>query len=201
LSETTARVPRAELDQGRPHDFAAATPKGSETADSGLKFVMAAGGSIRFWLRADQRLRLGLDFSRLKSTGRRIVAGCLIVNWLPSEATCRRARLGVVVGRKLGKATVRNRARRLLREVFRLHQWDLIRPVDLVLVARPSIVGKRYREVEADFLRALQQAGLLRPSAAASVVGSQQKEPTPRAQAVSDPSTSSAPASEERPEV
>jgi len=107
----------------------------------------------------------------------------------------------VVVGRKLGKATVRNRARRLLREVFRLHQWDLIRPVDLVLVARPSIVGKRYREVEADFLRALQQAGLLRRPAASSAPGPQQKEPAPRAEAVSDPSTSSAPASKERPSV
>jgi len=156
---------------------------------------------MRFGLRTEQRLKLGRDFSRLKSAGRRIVAGCLIVNWLPSEATCRGARLGVVVGRKLGKATVRNRARRLLREVFRLHQWDLSRPVDLVLVARPSIVGKRYREVEADFLRALQQAGLLRRPATASAVGPQQKESAPRAEITSDPSIPSAAAPEERPSV
>lgn len=125
---------------------------------------MSAGVPRSFRLRATQRLRWSRDFARIRTTGRRIVAGCLIVNWSSAEGPARGSRLGVVVGRKLGKATVRNRARRLLREVFRLHQWDLTRPVDLVLVARPSIAGKRYRDVEADFLRALHQAGLLRPA-------------------------------------
>ncbi|NGO40215.1 ribonuclease P protein component [Limisphaera ngatamarikiensis] len=115
----------------------------------------------RYRLGKDQRLRLGGEFARLRTEGRRMAHGCLIVNWLEAPGrSC--SRLGVVVGRKLGKATVRNRARRLLREVFRLHQWDLNRPVDLVLVARPSIVGKHYRDVEADFLELLARAGLLR---------------------------------------
>ncbi|MCX7867781.1 MAG: ribonuclease P protein component [Limisphaera sp.] len=134
---------------------------------------MSAEVSRRFRLGAAQRLRWSREFARIRTAGRRIVAGCLIVNWAPTEGPARGSRLGVVVGRKLGKATVRNRARRLLREVFRLHQWDLARPVDLVLVARPSIAGKGYREVEADFLRAMQQAGLLRP----------QERPTAHAQA------------------
>jgi hypothetical protein len=37
----------------------------------------------------------------------------------------------------------------------------LRKPVDLVLVARPSIVGKRFQDVEADYLAALRQAGVL----------------------------------------
>ena len=57
---------------------------------------------------------------------------------------------------------VRVRARRLLREVFRLHQLELTQPLDLVLVARPSIVGKRFAEVEHDFLAALRQGKLLK---------------------------------------
>jgi ribonuclease P protein component len=57
---------------------------------------------------------------------------------------------------------VRNRARRLLRESFRLHQHGLAQPVDLVLVARPSIVGKDFAQVERDFLTTLRKAGLLR---------------------------------------
>jgi len=106
-------------------------------------------------------LKLGRDFARLRAEGRRMALGCLIANWLEAPGrSC--SRVGVVVGRKVGDSTVRNRARRLLREVFRLHQWDLKSPVDLVLVARPSIVGKRYQEVEADFLQILGRAGLLR---------------------------------------
>jgi ribonuclease P protein component len=57
---------------------------------------------------------------------------------------------------------VRNRARRLLRESFRLHQHDLAGPVDLVLVARASIVGKGLADVQRDFLTALRKARLLR---------------------------------------
>jgi ribonuclease P protein component len=56
----------------------------------------------------------------------------------------------------------RSRARRLLRESFRLHQHELARPIDLVLVARPSIAGKRFAEVERDFLTTLRKAGLLK---------------------------------------
>ena len=54
------------------------------------------------------------------------------------------------------------RARRLLREAFRLHQLELAQPLDLVLVARPSIVGKKFSVVEKDFLAALHQGQLLK---------------------------------------
>jgi RNase P protein component len=50
----------------------------------------------------------------------------------------------------------------LLREVFRLHQHDLAEPAALVLVARPSIVGKARPAVERDFLDALRASRLLR---------------------------------------
>jgi ribonuclease P protein component len=64
----------------------------------------------------------------------------------------------------VGGAVARNRARRLMREAFRRHQLELAQPVDLVLVARPSIAGKGFAEVERDFLITLRKAKLL-PSA------------------------------------
>jgi ribonuclease P protein component len=56
---------------------------------------------------------------------------------------------------------VRNRAKRLLQESFRRHQNELTEPLDLVLVARPSIAGRAFVEVEKDFLGTLRRAGLL----------------------------------------
>lgn len=107
------------------------------------------------------RLKQGRDFTRLRQQGERRAGGCLVANWqrLTPGAP---SRLGVIASGKLGGAVVRNRARRLLREAFRLHQHELARPVDLVLVARASIVGKALAEVEKDFLMTLRKAGLLK---------------------------------------
>ena len=106
------------------------------------------------------RIKQGRDFSRVRQEGHRLVHGCLIANWrkLPADST---HRLGVVTSGKIGNAVIRNRARRLLREAFRLHQHDFSQPVDLVLVARASIVGKAFADVEKDFLTTVRKAGLL----------------------------------------
>jgi ribonuclease P protein component len=106
------------------------------------------------------RIKQSRDFARVRQEGQRTVCGCLIANWraLPADHP---ARLGVVVSGKIGGAVIRSRVRRLLRETFRLHQHDLARPVELVLVARQSIAGRDLREVEQDFLTALNRAGLL----------------------------------------
>jgi ribonuclease P protein component len=97
----------------------------------------------------------------LRQQGERLAQGCLIANWsqLPDGAS---PKLGVVTSRKIGSAVTRSRARRLLRESFRLHQHEFAQPVELVLVARPSIAGRGFAEVEKDFLAALNRAGLMK---------------------------------------
>jgi ribonuclease P protein component len=110
---------------------------------------------------ACSRLKTGRDFAGLRQQGRRLVFGCLILNWLATPQAPR-SRLGVVVGRRVGPAVDRSRARRLMREAFRQRQHDLAQPVDLVLVARASIVGKRLASVAHDYGVLLQRAGLLR---------------------------------------
>jgi ribonuclease P protein component len=106
------------------------------------------------------RLKQGRDFTRLKTQGRRLVSGCLILNWLGGREGALR-RVGVVTSRKIGGAVDRSRARRLLREVWRRNQHSLPPPLDLVLVARASIAGKNLAGVERDFRLALRRAGLL----------------------------------------
>jgi ribonuclease P protein component len=106
------------------------------------------------------RIKEGRDFTRLKLRGERRTSGCLVVNWLRMpQGSC--SRLGVVTSAKVGGAVVRNRVRRLLREAYRLHQWRLVRPVDLVLVARNAIANKSFKEVESEFLAAMRKTGLL----------------------------------------
>ena len=122
---------------------------------------MASGIPPRLQLGRERRVKQGRDFSRIRREGQRLACGCLAANWAPAAA---RPRLGVITSRKLGDAVVRNRARRLLREAFRMHQHELAVPVDLVLVARASIVGRHFADVERDFLTALRRARLLAAS-------------------------------------
>ena len=123
---------------------------------------MAAQKPPRLRFARTARIKQPRDFVRVRQAGERMVLGCLIANWqrLPAGAP---SRLGVVTAGRIGCAVVRNRARRLMRETFRLHQCDLVAPVDLVLVARPSIVGKGFAAVEKDFLTTLRRARLLKP--------------------------------------
>ncbi len=103
-------------------------------------------------------MQLPGEFSRVRAEGRRLVHGCLILNWAEGKAPV--SRLGVVTSRKLGPAVDRNRARRLMRECFRRHQHELKQNVDMVLIARNSINGRGLTGVEQDYLVALQRAGL-----------------------------------------
>jgi ribonuclease P protein component len=124
---------------------------------------MAAGRPSSLKFSRAMRIKQGRDFARVRREGQRLVTGCLIANWRPLPDGGR-TRLGVVTGGGVGNAVVRNRARRLLREVFRLHQHDLARPVDLVLVARPSIAAKDFAGVERDVMSTLRKTGLLKTS-------------------------------------
>ena len=122
---------------------------------------MAAEPSTRLSFRRKARLKQPREFSRVRLEGQRLALGCLIANWRPLP-TGSPTRLGVITGKKIGNAVARSRARRLLRESFRLHQYELRQPLELVLVARASIAGKNFAGVEDDYLAMLRKTGLLK---------------------------------------
>jgi len=122
---------------------------------------MSAASPKRLRLNRGSRLAQSRDFARVRVQGERLAQGCLIANWnkLPGGTA---PKLGIVTSKKIGGAIARSRARRLLRESFRLHQHEFAQPVELVLVARNSIAGKKFADVEKDFLAALNRAKLLK---------------------------------------
>jgi len=120
---------------------------------------MSASPHGRLALPHSRRIKQGRDFKRLRDQGRRLVHGCLIMNWL-TRPEGEVSRLGVITSRKVGNAVTRSRARRFLREAYRLHQKQLSGPLELILIARPSIAEKRFQDVENDFLTAVRRARL-----------------------------------------
>ena len=87
-----------------------------------------------FGFRPAEHLRRPTDFRRVYERRRSVSDGWLIVyaceNGLPH------LRLGLSVSRKVGKATRRNRLRRLYREAFRLSKHQMPAGLDLILIPR-----------------------------------------------------------------
>ncbi len=62
--------------------------------------------------------------------------------------------MGVTVSRKVGRANVRNRVKRLVREAFRRNTEKLPKGIDMVLVARQGRPASVYQEVVSEMISA-----------------------------------------------
>ncbi len=99
------------------------------------------------------------EFRRLYNKGKSVVTPSMVVY-------CRKSRLdhnrvGITVSTKIGCAVKRNRARRRLRELFRLAQSRMKQGYDVIIVARTRTVTAPHRKLQADFDRAVTELGLL----------------------------------------
>jgi ribonuclease P protein component len=113
------------------------------------------------------RLRQRPEFQHVFDTGVRIRGRFFTILVAPSRAS--RSRLGIVASKKLGDAVRRNRAKRLIREIFRRNQnpGATIR-VDMVVIPRVELFDAAYASLEEDYrsvvARCLPRLGKPRPA-------------------------------------
>ena len=110
-------------------------------------------------VRKDLTIKENRAFRRIYNRGRSAVTPFLVLYCRPNRLD--HNRLGVTVSTKLGCAVVRNRARRRLREVYRLAQPDLRQGYDIILVARSRTVDAPYDRLTRAFSRACGELKLL----------------------------------------
>lgn len=105
------------------------------------------------------RLRQRAEYLNVYRNGRSVHAKGLVLFWLPNETDT--TRVGLTASKQIGKANIRNRMKRRLREIFRLNR-HLIKPgYDLVVNVRQLMVRLDYRQTENSLITALDKAGLL----------------------------------------
>ena len=85
------------------------------------------------------------EFLRVYRKGK-VYNGRLVVIYLLKRRD-KLKRLGITATKKVGKACIRNRARRLIYENIRLFMPDIKPGYDIVVVARSSIVAKTFFDV------------------------------------------------------
>lgn len=71
------------------------------------------------------------------------------------------SRFAMVVNRKIGKAVLRNRVKRRLREIFRRLKSHFLKTVDVVVRAKPDIKNATYDEMNHEMITLLQQKNVL----------------------------------------
>lgn len=98
-------------------------------------------------------------FRRLYSKGESQVTGHLALYARKNGGKTNR--FGITASTKLGHAVVRNRVRRRLREIYRIHEDQFLPGYDIVVVARTRAVYARFDEIERSFLKAARGLGLL----------------------------------------
>lgn len=101
------------------------------------------------------RVRARREYLAAQRGGRRVSTAHFVVYGRGNGG--RLPRLGITVSRKVGKAVLRNRVKRWLREAFRRHLGAMPGGVDLVFVARPESPAAAYAQVEAALLEAVQR--------------------------------------------
>lgn len=99
-------------------------------------------------MNSNETLKLNKDFKRLYYRGKCVVARSVVI--YTQKNRLGRNRLGLTCGKTIGKAVQRNRAKRLMRESYRLLGGNLKQGYDIVIIARTRILGKKCYDVLKD---------------------------------------------------
>lgn len=100
---------------------------------------------------ADEHVRKRSEFELIYNTGFKRSGRLMTMFTMEREGGP--ARLGIAATRKMGAAVERNRAKRLVRELFRHHKPATA--LDVVVVPRREMLDASYDRIEAEFVSLL----------------------------------------------
>jgi ribonuclease P protein component len=102
-------------------------------------------------------------YRRLYKIGKRLSLPALTLVYRVKEAVpALPPQLGLSVSRKVGKANQRNLVKRRLREIFRLHQLEIMENAEIVIIPRKESLEFDYFDLETLILKLFSRAKLLK---------------------------------------
>ena len=106
-------------------------------------------------LKDKNKVKKRRDFTKVYRQGKSLSAANTVVCWRKTKSDC--FRVGFTVSKKVGNAVVRNKVRRRLKEIVRLHPERFSAGADYIIVARPAAAFCEYRELDMELERLLRK--------------------------------------------
>lgn len=103
----------------------------------------------------------GVEFVRVKRRGQRLQTPYFNLIFLDRPQTP--TRLGIIVGRRFGKAVLRNRAKRVFRELARTTRMEFIDGKEFLIFPKRKALENPHCSVREVWRVALTEAGVLAP--------------------------------------
>ena len=135
---SSACEPRVVAASSRPEGRTDVSASASEPSRPGQRFRQA------------DRLLRSSEFERVYKEGGRLSSASFAVFSLGNSHG--RSRLGLTVTRKFGSAPLRNRYKRIVREIFRKNRAVFGDRLDYVVNVRQAAVGRTFGALEAELL-------------------------------------------------
>lgn len=105
-------------------------------------------------------LKKNKDFRKVYNKGLSVADRLLVVYKIPNKISDNR--FGYSISKKIGNAVVRNRTKRIFREICRLHNNKLIQGFDIVIIARNPVKEKNYQEIKKSMFKLFKKCNLLK---------------------------------------
>lgn len=97
-------------------------------------------------MKFSESLKKNRDFQSVYRRGKSYGNKYLVMYLLPNQTE--NNRIGISVSKKVGNSIVRHHLTRLIRESYRLHEENVQRGYDMVVVARTAAKDRTYHEIE-----------------------------------------------------
>lgn len=100
------------------------------------------------------------DFNKVYRRGKSF-ANHQFVLYVSRNPQTEQFRLGISVSKKVGNAVIRNRMRRLIKEIVRLDAERLNPGLDLILIVRKPAIDMEYEELRSSILHVMKKAEIV----------------------------------------
>ena len=93
-----------------------------------------------------ERLKKNKEFQAVFREGKKLwINSILLIIYKPNSLNYRR--LGIVVSKKIKKATQRNKVKRWIRELFRRNKDWFPENCDIIIIPHPNLLNLEYKEL------------------------------------------------------